>query len=137
MTTENDSQKGLSVRTSEDGWLKKIAAAYKARDPIVIIDDANVGIDPRKDSILEMGRRAKLSPHEWAAVGIAMGVAVSGVYLLVTAILDPEPFSKMAFALGAGTSLILGGGFTAIRVLAKVKPPNVKVTRAGIEIWWT
>ena len=65
-----------------------------------------------------------------------MGVAASGAYLLVMAIVDPEPFSKIAFALGAGAVLTMGGGFTAVRVLTKMKPPNIKVGTKGFEICW-
>jgi len=35
------------------------------------------------------------------------------------AVLDPEPYSKITFALGSGTLLTFGGGFGAIRILAE------------------
>ena len=126
----------LIIRTAERGWLSKVAAAYKARSPMIIVDDANVGIDPSEDTILAMGKKAKLEVQEWVAVGVALGIATAGAYLLVMAILDPEPFSKMAFAIGSGSILVLGGGFAAIRILTNHKPPNVRVTPRGFEVQW-
>ena len=125
-----------TIKTSERGWLAEIAKAYKARTPVVVIDDANVGIDPGKDSLFIMGKKAKLSTEEWVAVMVALGMAIAGGYLLVMAILDPEPFSKMAFALGSGSILVLGGGFASIRILTNHKPPNVKMTTRGFEVHW-
>ena len=126
----------LIIKTSEQGWLTKVAEAYRAKTPIVIDDDASVGIDPSKDSLLVMGRKSTLSRQEWLAVSVALGMAASGAYLLLMAILDPEPFSKMAFTVGSGAFLIFGGGFAAIRILTNQKPPNVKVTPRGFEINW-
>jgi hypothetical protein len=126
----------LIVKTSEQGWLSKLTNAYKARTPLVIIDDANVEIDPSKDTIFAMGKKANLNARDWTAVAIALGMASTGVYLLLAAIADPEPFSKMAFTIGAGASLIFGGGFGAIKVLTGNKPPTVRVTPRGFEVSW-
>jgi len=126
----------LIVKTSESDWLQKIAQAYRAREALVIIDDGNVGINPHTDTVFAMGKKAKLNSKEWAAVLIALGMAGIGVHLLIAAIADPEPFSKMAFTIGAGAALTLGGGFGAIRVLTGQKPPEVRVTPRGFEISW-
>jgi hypothetical protein len=32
---------------------------------------------------------------------------------------------------------VLGGGFSAIRILTSHKPPNIRATAKGIEIDWT
>jgi hypothetical protein len=126
----------LIIKTSEQGWLSKIAKAYKARIALVIVDDAKVGIDPTKDTIFAMGKKADLNSRDWTAVLIALGIAGMGVHLLLVAIADPEPFSKMAFTIGAGAALTLGGGFGAIRVLTGHKPPTVRVTTRGFEVSW-
>jgi hypothetical protein len=126
----------LVVRTSEPGWLALLAGAYRHRSPVLVIDDGRVGIDPGSDTLLNMGRRANFGARDWAAVAVALGVAATGTFLVVTAIMDPEPFSKIGFALGAGAVLVLGGGFSAIRVLTNVKPPSVRLSPRGIEISW-
>jgi hypothetical protein len=129
--------KELIAKTSEAGWLKTLAEAYKLRHKIVIIDDAKLGIDPSNETLLQMGKKAQLSSREWTAILIALGVAATGAFALVMAIIDPEPFSKLAFTIGAGTLLLMGGSFGAIRVLTNTKPPHVRVTPLGIEIWWS
>jgi hypothetical protein len=129
--------KDLSTKTSESGWLTKLAEAYKEKRKITIIDDAHVGIDPSSETLLQMGKKAKLNSREWTAILIALGVAATGAFALVMAIIDPEPFSKLAFTIGAGTLLLMGGSFGAIRVLTNTKPPHVRVTPLGIEIWWS
>jgi hypothetical protein len=46
------------VRTSEPGWLAQVAKAYRNREQIVIMDDANAGIDPSGQTLLQMGLSA-------------------------------------------------------------------------------
>jgi hypothetical protein len=126
----------LIIKTSEAGWLPKIVKAYQDRATLVIVDDAGVGIDPSQDTLFAMGKKAGLQARDWTAVAVALGMAATGIYLLLAAIADPEPFSKMAFTIGAGTSLIMGGGFGAIKVLTGHKPPNVRASSRGFEVSW-
>lgn len=58
-------------------------------------------------------------------------MSAAGAFLLVMAILDPEPYTKIAFTLGTGAPLLTGGGFAAIRVLVDHKPPSVKIFPTG------
>ena len=121
----------IVVRTSTPGWLASLAKAYKARTSVHLVDDAKVGVNPVHDTLLDMGRKANLSQREWLAVLVSLGVGAGGAYLLGMAILDPEPYSKIAFALGTGALLVFGGGFAAIRILVGHKPPNIKVSADG------
>jgi len=125
------------IRTSNPHWVRDLALAYKQRLSITLIDDASLGVDPAKQSIVQMGLKASLGIQGWVAVFTALGVAGIGVYLLYAAIIDPEPFSKIGIALGAGVILTMGGGYAAIRVLTGIKPPNVAVTpERGFSISW-
>jgi hypothetical protein len=126
----------LTIRTSEQGWLPQLAKAYRNREQIIIIDDANVGIDPRSQSLVEMGLKSGLSRNDWMAVVVAGGMGVFGAVVIVMAILDPEPTSKLGLLIASGAVLGLGGGFSAIRILTKHKPPKVRVSPNGIEIEW-
>ncbi len=125
-----------TVRTSEKDWLASTAKYYKNHDPFLLVDDAKVGVDPSTMTLLDMGSTAGLSPAEWVAVVIGLGVAAIGAWLIVMAVLDPEPYSKVASTIVAGAVLVSGGGFSAIRTLTKVKPPNVKASADGFEISW-
>jgi hypothetical protein len=126
----------LTIRTSEQGWLAQLAKAYRNRDQVVILDDANVGIDPGSQTLLEMGLKTGLSRKEWTAVLIAGGMTIFGAAVIILAILDPDPTSKLGLLIASGAVLTLGGGFSAIRILTKHKPPKVRVSRSGIEIEW-
>lgn len=126
----------LTVRTSQAGWLAILAKAYKEKTPTLIIDDANVGIDPANHSLFDMGRRAKLSKAEIAATCIACGMSVAGIGIVLLAFYDPDPTSKLALIIISGVVLALSGGFSAIYVLTKNKPPSIKVNKNGFEISW-
>ena len=124
------------VRTSQAGWLESLARIYKQRRPALLIDDAGFGVDPASQTLFDMARQAGLSSREFAAVCIALGMSAAGIGMIVLAFMDPEQTSKLGLLVGGGAVCLLGGGFTAIRILTKHKPPNIKATLDGIEISW-
>jgi hypothetical protein len=125
------------IRTSVNGWLKRVAEAYRARESFLLEDDAQIGIDPREDTLLRMGMKAKLAKREWAGVLISVGIAGIGAWLIIMAVLDPEPYTKVATAIATGAVLLSTGGLVAVRILTQVKPPNIRVSRGGVfEIYW-
>jgi hypothetical protein len=126
----------LQIRTSDTAWLARLAAAYKQRSPVLLVDDAGLGVDPAKESLLQMGRRSSLASRDIVALLVELGMAAAGAWLIVMAVLDPEPYSKVSFAIGAGAVLLLGGGFAAVRTLTRDKPPRVRVARGGFELAW-
>lgn len=125
-----------TVKTSSEGWLVELASAYRERQPIIIVDDANTGINPTRESLYQMGVKAGLSRQEWIGVVIGLGVAGTGALLVIMAIFDPEPFSKLGFVIGAGAVMTMGGGFAAMQILTKLKPPRIKVGKGTFEISW-
>jgi len=134
--SKDKDQQLKTIQTSEPKWLEAVAKAYKKKSAVKLIDNAHLGIDPRKDTILKMGRKGSLSMQEWMAVLVSLGVAGAGAILLYMAIIDPEPFSKIALALATGAVLTFGGGAMAVKILTNVKPPKVKVFPGGFEISW-
>ncbi len=126
----------IIVQTSDKGWLKQLADAYRHRHNVVIVDDAGVGIDPQNQSLLAMGRQAGLARQEWASVLISLGMSGAGVWMVVTAIISPEPTSKLGLLVIGGSILIFSGGFSAIRILTDQRPPTVEVTSRGIRLSW-
>ena len=124
------------IRTSEKNWFARLAAAYKARTPVLLIDDARVGIDPQSQSLVAMGVKAGLSPSDWAAVGVSVGISAAGVTMVVLAFLDPEPTSKLGLLVGGGAVCVLTGGLTAVGVLTRRRPPNIQVGARGVTIRW-
>jgi len=126
----------LTIRTSEQGWFPRLAQAYRERTPVVLLDDAQVGIDPRNQSLVAMGIRAGLSPADWTAVGVSVGVSAAGVLMVVLAFIDPEPTSKLGLLVGGGAVCVLTGGLTAVGILTRRKPPNIEVSSRGFSIRW-
>jgi hypothetical protein len=126
----------IVVRTSETGWFTKLAEAYKNRIDVTLVDNARVGIDPKNESLVQMGLKAKLTPTEWTAVGVAIGMSAAGIAMVVLAFLDPEPTSKLGLLVGGGIVCVASGGFSAIHILTKVRPPDISLSLNGIEIRW-
>jgi hypothetical protein len=124
------------VRTSDPKWLERLADFYKEHRTVRINNDAGLPIDPTKQTLLQMGRAGELSKTQWFGVVTSLGISVFGAYLIVAAILDPEPTSKLGLLVASGVLLVAGGGFTAVRLLTGVKPPNVRASIQGFEIRW-
>lgn len=124
------------IRTSEEKWLERLARAYRERLPVFLKDDAKVGIDPSSQTLLQLARSARMSARELAGVAVSLGMSAAGATMVVLAFVDPEPTSKLGLLVGGGLTCVLGGGFSAIRILTREKPPNVRVTPGGFEIAW-
>jgi hypothetical protein len=127
----------LTIHTSTKGWLTELAKAYTNQTPALIIDDANVGIDPSNQTLFDMGRKAELSKGEITAACVGCGMSVAGVGMVILAFIDPEPTTKLGLLIASGAVLALTGGFSAIYILTKKKPPKIKAGPGGIEIEWT
>jgi hypothetical protein len=126
----------LTIKTSEKTWLATLSQAYKGWNPVLLVDDAGLGINPQTQSLLQMGKQSSLSAREWVGVLVSLGVSAFGAWMVVAAILDPDPTSKLGLLISGGTVCVLGGGFGAFRVLTTHKPPNIMITKIGIKIWW-
>jgi hypothetical protein len=124
------------VRTSDPNWLRTLAIMYRTRLTGVLVDDAALGINPGDQTLLQMARVSGLSRREIISVCVALGMSGIGVTMVILAFVDPEPTSKLGLLVGGGAVCVLGGGFSAIRILTNHKPPNIKATAHGIEISW-
>lgn len=125
--------KEVLIRTSHKGWFKELAKAYKKKQDVQLIDDANTGIDPSTQKLLEMGKEMGLTQREWVAVLSALGVSAAGIAMIILAIIDPEPTSKLGLLIAGGAVALLGGGFSAIKILTKVAP-EVEIGKGGFKL---
>ena len=132
----NKDPEGIFIRTSDSKWFESLARAYKKRLSIKLIDDAGVGIEPAKQTLLDMGKQARLGKSQWAGVLVSLGMSGIGIWMIVAAIHDPEPTSKLGLLIVGGSVCILGGGFSAIRILTKLRPPSVTAGKGGFKIEW-
>jgi hypothetical protein len=126
----------VTIRTSERDWLARLTQAYRNHSEVDLIDDAGAGIDPARQSLLQMGLTGRLSRREWTAVSVSAGMTVFGAALIIAAILDPDPTSKLGLLVGSGALLALTGGFQTIRLLTRQKPPSITISVKGIHIDW-
>ena len=133
---DSSGAEGLTVRTSDPGWLAELARAYREEREVLVVDDAGIGLDPNSQSLLGMGRAAGLSRREWAGVGVSLGLSGVGLWMVVAAVASPEPTSKLGLLIAGGSVLMFSGGFSAIRLLTDRRPPVVEVTRLGLRISW-
>jgi len=124
------------VRTSESDWLARLTRAYRNHAEVELVDDAGIGVDPATQTLLQMGLTGKLTRREWSAVAVAGGMTVLGAAMVVLAIADPDPTSKLGLLVGSGALLALTGGFQTIRLLTRQKPPSITVSAKGIHIDW-
>lgn len=90
-----DSDKELIIRTSQPAWFKQLVKAYKDRTRVTVVDDADIGIDLSVQSLLDVGIKAGLSRREWMAVLVSLGLSAVGVWMILAALADPEPTSKL------------------------------------------
>jgi len=124
------------IRTSDSEWLTSLARMYKKRESGLLIDDGGLGVDPGSDTLWQMAKKADLSRREIAALCVSVGISAAGIAIIVAALIDPEPTSKLTLLVAGGMVGFLTGGFSALRVLTNHKPPDVRVTPRGIEISW-
>jgi hypothetical protein len=140
MPESRDPAKALTaaatIRTSEKDWLPRLTQAYRERAQVELVDDAGLGVDPATQNLLQMGATGRLTGKEWTAVGLSAGMTLFGAALVVAAIVDPEPTSKLGLVVGSGAILALTGGFQTIRLLTRMKPPSITITAKGIHIGW-
>ncbi len=127
------------IKTSDRGWLERLAQAYRDRTPVVVQDDLGVGIDPARQTVFDMARHVRLTVREWTAVGVSVGLSGAGILMVVLAFLDPEPTSKLGLLVGGGALCVFTGGVAAIRILVSHRPPRVRLSAgkvAQFEISW-
>jgi len=124
------------IRTTEKNWLNKLAIAYKEQKTVLLIDDANIGIDPNTQTIFHMGKINNLTMREWVSLGVSIGLGAAGMYMIIAGIADPEPTSKLGLLIGGGVVCVVGGGFSAIWILTGKKPPKIRLTKKGFVIEW-
>ncbi len=126
----------IVVRTSDKDWLPRLTQAYRDRVQVELIDDACLGIDPATQSLLQMGLAGRLTRKEWTAVAISGGMTVFGATMVILAIVDPDPTSKLTLLVASGALLALTGGFQTVRLLTRQTPPNIVISPKGIRIEW-
>lgn len=130
-------QDGKELKTSDPQFFEKAIPYYKEKEPFTIVDDAGWKLtkeDVASAIALIAAARAKGGTPIKRIVTVlgSMGVAGMGIVLILIAVFDPEPTSKLAILLVGGTVLVVGGGLTILWALGA--PWRVKVSKDSFEI---
>jgi hypothetical protein len=110
------------IRTSEQDWITKALNCYKSKLPFQFIDDADLGIQ-QKDliSAVALIRAARnkvgITANKIGIILTGLGMSGLGIGLVLIAVFDPEPTSKLGILLAGGVVLALSGSLTILRAL--------------------
>ena len=112
----------LIIKTSEEGWLKKSLELYSKKQTFTLVDDARVGLN-EKDlvSAVTLIRAAKKKagfPIKTIFQALtSLGITGVGVYIVLLAIADPEPTSKLGLLITGGLMIAVTGSLGALSSL--------------------
>ena len=107
------------IKTSNKKWFKKAMQCYKEKKEFIFIDDANIGVTKKDLSsginlIKNTYNTGSLTWQQISAALTSIGITSAGVYLIILAIADPEPTSKLGLLISGGVTLALTGSLGAI-----------------------
>lgn len=110
------------VRTSEEDWLERALELYTDKAVFVFIDDAGLGLTQKDlQSAVSLIRAAKvkggLPLKSIMAVLFGLGLSGAGIWMIVAAIADPEPTSKLGLLIAGGVLITLTGGMGTLSAL--------------------
>lgn len=87
-----------------------------------LIDDANIGLDSTDlvsavKLIAKTKKAGRIGAKGIATILTSLGLSSVGVWLVLAAIVDPEPTSKLGILIAGGVALIALGGLSILRSL--------------------
>ncbi len=111
------------VKTSDPEWFAEVLEHYKKRTRFILQDDAGIGVTPDslRSGVALIGamRSAGMSKREILQVLAGLGICGVGIWLVLIAVWDPEPTSKLAILLAGGVSLLATGSVAILRALGQ------------------
>ncbi len=130
-----------TVRTSEKDWLEKALKLYTDKMTFAFKDDAGLGLS-NKDlksavSLIRAAKsKGKYSKRNIIAALAGIGITGAGVWIVILAIADPEPTTKLGLLIAGGLILAITGAFgtlAALGVSFKVTAKSAKGDEFVIE----
>lgn len=121
---ERDDKKSLEViRTSDPRWLEQVVRHYTRKERFQLLDDARLGLGPddlkSAVDLLRALKKRNVPRRQLWQVLTGIGISSVGIALVLAAILDPEPTSKLGILLAGGVVLILTGGLSILKALGQ------------------
>jgi len=124
MSNELTAGSGEIIRTSDSDWLGRALRHYADGSRFELADDAGLGIKEQDlrsamDLLRYLRRGRRFTKRHLWQVLTGLGLSGVGIGLVVAAILDPEPTSKLGILLAGGVVLILTGGLSVLKALGQ------------------
>jgi len=116
--------KRASFQTTDKKWLEKVLECYRDKRPFELTDDAGIGITAEDlraaiNLIKKLKETGALTWREICQILTGLGISCVGIWLIMVAVADPEPTSKLGTLLVGGVLLILTGGLGMLRALGQ------------------
>ncbi len=122
------------IRTSEEGWFSRLAAAWAQRRAIVLVDDARTGFDPSKARSLW---HAGVAVNDWPGLLLSIAVVALGAWLLLaTAVARPHGPAKMMLLVFAGLACIATGILALVTCIRSQAQPQIVYDGEAYRISW-
>lgn len=112
----------LLIKTSDTEWLKAAIEAYSKKQTFTLVDDAKLGLN-EKDLVSAVSliraakKKAGFSFKIIAQSLTSIGITGAGIYIVILAIADPEPTSKLGLLITGGLILAVTGSLGALSSL--------------------
>jgi hypothetical protein len=121
---EEDKKSRRLIESSDPKWLEKALECYRDKHPFMFKDDAGLGI--RKQDLVSavlLIKRVKetgaITWREICQILTGLGMNAIGIGLILIAVFDPEPTSKLGILLAGGVILILTGSVSLLRTFGQ------------------
>ena len=110
------------VRTTDVDWLERAIKLYTDKLTFTFIDDAKLGIseaDLKSAVALIRAAKSKGMVAWQQIVGVLAGIGITGVgvWIIMAAIADPEPTTKLGLLVAGGIVLALTGSLGTLASL--------------------
>ena len=111
-----------TIKTSNPEWLEIALKKYSLKKEFIFIDDAKLGMTEKdlksavnliKASKAKAGKTVK----QITAVLVGIGMSSAGIGIVILAIADPEPTTKLSLLIAGGFILAISGGYGTLRAL--------------------
>lgn len=112
----------ILIKTSDNEWLKSAIEAYSTKQTFTLLDDANIGLT-KKDlvsaiALIRVAKKKAGLPYKAIARALtSIGITGAGIYIVILAIADPEPTSKLGLLITGGLILAVTGSLGALSSL--------------------
>lgn len=108
-----------TIKTSDPDWFKNALECYRNGEAFELIDDAGLGVSQADLGsgvrLVAAGRRRYGVPvRQIAQVLAGLGVSALGMGLVMLAIADPDPTSKLGLLVGGGVALVMTGSLSVL-----------------------